>query len=400
MLNKFINDYNLPRGDGKELPDDTLRLAEEKARAERAKAESDAQIKASLNDKEFLVFLQKNPDAVENANNDDYLKQKMEVFVEVGKVKKEIGKFISLQSRGENMNTSEPAFIAGLEQIAIDHPKDFANFSKVVSKYLESVERSKELELAYREIASALGLEGDFSHLSDEDKKELVNRVHEKFAEDREEAEKQIEKEKSSRSLASRFRKKARADYHGKITGLNQKIQALKQGEEKLDRNALSTILGEISGIKSGLEDNKAFEFVRIEFDKQLEDRILNAMLASDEAAVSAGVVSLDKLVTGVFVGSSRFDRLKSDIATFARDGLDSATFSIFENKDATLDFFEKEVEAMRQKGLSLGLTSRECNKQIAEAFRIKIADLEDKQNQGQNRIKIILAKRILINLE
>jgi hypothetical protein len=387
-------------------PEEVAELAAEAASAKEREEAKNAEIKKRLNDKAFLNFLQKNPEAVDSSTDDKYLMEKIGVFDKIQTVKKEVTKFIVGESSSEFGSLVDDSFLEGIEDIAIKNPDEFLDFSSKVSKYLESAERNKTLIDSYREVAQTLGgIDVDINKMSAADKRKFVEDVHVAITNAEEGAEDELKKAKSlsGRKLLSYIpRTKTRAEWKQRTGVLNSNLDKLKKNELKLDREAVLAVIVEMEGIKDGLKGNQAFEMIRAEFKMKAVWRLTAAMARKNFSAITSDMETLEKTRnSNSFLTESDFDEIQADIHKYSKEALASDTQGMVESKEAvTLNVFEKGIDSMRKKGLSLGLSKEECDEQIIVVLRDKIAELNTKQNEGQNRIKLILAKRVLNNIE
>jgi hypothetical protein len=373
------------------------------AKAKEKKDKESEEIRKKLNDKAFLRFLEKNPDAVENSSDDEYLKEKIVVFEKVQKVKQEVKKFIVGESSAEYSAIVDDSFFDTVETIAVDNPAEFLDFSGKVSKYLESVEKSKSLEVAYQSAAKGLGIEVDYNKLSGEEKIRFVNDIHDRMNMLGETAEEELAKAKGNRSFKTYVPfSKTRENWVTQVDTLTSAIDKFKTGEEKLDRDSMLGTLKDMEDIKSGLKGNQAFEIIREEFKKKAQQRVALAIASKNDSALNRDLGTFEKLKTNQSIlEEGEFDDMEESISKYSKETLAKGTAGVVESKEAvTLNVFEKGIDSMRKKGLALGLTAEECNEQIIPVLREKIEELEKNRQEGQNTIKLILAKRVLNNLE
>ncbi len=122
-------------------------------------SESHVSLKQRLDDKDFLNFLQKNPDAIQQSANDEYIRQKADIFDKLKQVKQKAKKYIIKGSDESYGDVVEGTFLDRMEGVAIDSPKDFLDFYANLDRYLKSEEEIRELAEQYKEAAKFLGVE-------------------------------------------------------------------------------------------------------------------------------------------------------------------------------------------------------------------------------------------------
>jgi len=378
--------------------------AEEQAeKVAKKKKETDENIAKKLNDPKFLNFLQKNPDAVNNANNNEYLTEKIEVFEKVQKVKAEVKKYITAESNSGYAGIVDDSFVEGLEEISIENPDDFLDFSTRVSKYLESISKIKSLDDQYQKAFRDLQMEGDYTKLTGAKKIELVNSIHDKIDRNKTAGEEGLVDLNKNRSLGSRIGfLKAGKKHKEQVAALSKSLAELKLNEKKLNKDSILDMLNEIEAIKSGLKGNKAFEILRVEFDKKAKEKIEEAKKAKNYSSLAKNLSDLEKTnINQSILDDEGFQSMREGIREYSKQEMANNAIDLFEKKEAvTLSVFEKGIEKLREEGLKLGLTEEECNEQIKPVLEAKIEDLTNNQAKGQNKIKLILAIRTLNNLE
>jgi hypothetical protein len=290
-----------------------------------------------------------------------------------------------------------------VEKTAIDSPDDFAFFSSKIAKYLESVEKNKTLEVAYQGVANILGMEVNYNQLSDSDRRKFVEEVHSKIAQSRtqfEEGATDIKKQRSFKSYIPFT--ETRKDYTSKIGSIRKSMAQLKVGEGKINKDSILATLGEIEAIKSELKGNQAFEVVRSEFKKRTEERITLAMDIGNDSSLIRDAESFKRMrANQSILEDGECDYIDEYIRNYSKEKLTSRAQELVDKKETvTLNVFEKGITNMRDKGIKLGLTNEECNEQIIPVLKAKIDELTSGSNDPQKAIKLILAKRILNNLE
>jgi hypothetical protein len=94
-------------------------------------------------------------------------------------------------------------------------------------------------------------------------------------------------------------------------------------------------------------------------------------------------------------------DDIDKCIRDYSKEKLTIGAKELVDKREAvTLNVFEKGITNIRDKGIKLGLTNEECNEQIIPVLKAKIDELTSGSKDPQKAIKLILAKRILNNLE
>ena len=387
--------------DGANTPEvHDLNQAESEAKE---KQEQDELIKKNLNNAKFLNFLQKNPDAINNATDDDYLKEKIIIFEQIQKVKENVKRYLKEGSGLDAGARVDDSFVESVEKIAIDSPDDFAFFSGKIEKYLESVEKNKTLEVAYQGAANALGMELNYNQLSDSERKKFVEEVHSRIAQFQSQFEAGAEDAEKQRSFKSYIPfTETRKDYTSKIDSIRKSIAQLKISEGKLNRDSILATLGEIESIKSELKGNQAFEIVRSEFKKRAQERINQAMAAGNDSSLIRDAESSKRMrANQSILEDGECEELDRCIRDYSKEKLTSRAQELVDKKETvTLNVFEKGITNIRDKGINLGLTEEECNEQIIPVLKAKIDELTRDSSDPQKAIKLILAKRILNNLE
>jgi hypothetical protein len=387
--------------DGTNIPEgQDLNQAESEAKE---KKEQDELIKKNLNNAKFLNFLQKNPDAINNATDDNYIKEKILIFEQIQKVKENVKRYLKEGSGLDAGARVDDSFVESVEKIAIDSPDDFAFFSSKIAKYLESVDKNKTLEVAYQGAASVLGMELNYNQLSDSDRKKFVEEVHSRIAQFQSQFEAGAEDAEKQRSFKSYIPfTETRKDYTSKIDSIRKSIAQLKISEGKLNKDSILATLGEIESIKSELKGNQAFEIVRDEFKKRVEERIKQAMDAGNDSSLIRDAESSKRMrANQSILEDDECDDIDKCIRDYSKEKLISGAKELVDKREAvTLNVFEKGITNIRDKGIKLGLTNEECNEQIIPVLKAKIDELTSGSNDPQKAIKLILAKRILNNLE
>jgi hypothetical protein len=387
--------------DGTNIPEgQDLNQAESEAKE---KKEQDELIKKNLNNAKFLNFLQKNPDAINNATDDNYIKEKILIFEQIQKVKENVKRYLKEGSGLDAGARVDDSFVESVEKIAIDSPDDFAFFSSKIAKYLESVDKNKTLEVAYQGAASVLGMELNYNQLSDSDRRKFVEEVHSRIAQFQSQFEAGAEDAEKQRSFKSYIPfTETRKDYTSKIDSIRKSIAQLKISEGKLNKDSILATLGEIESIKSELKGNQAFEIVRDEFKKRVEERIKQAMDAGNDSSLIRDAESSKRMrANQSILEDDECDDIDKCIRDYSKEKLISGAKELVDKREAvTLNVFEKGITNIRDKGIKLGLTNEECNEQIIPVLKAKIDELTSGSNDPQKAIKLILAKRILNNLE
>jgi hypothetical protein len=387
--------------DGTNIPEgQDLNQAESEAKE---KKEQDELIKKNLNNAKFLNFLQKNPDAINNATDDNYIKEKILIFEQIQKVKENVKRYLKEGSGLDAGARVDDSFVESVEKIAIDSPDDFAFFSSKIAKYLESVDKNKTLEVAYQGAASVLGMELNYNQLSDSDRKKFVEEVHSRIAQFQSQFEAGAEDAEKQRSFKSYIPfTETRKDYTSKIDSIRKSIAQLKISEGKLNKDSILATLGEIESIKSELKGNQAFEIVRDEFKKRVEERIKQAMDAGNDSSLIRDAESSKRMrANQSILEDDECDDIDKCIRDYSKEKLISGAKELVDKREAvTLNVFEKGITNIRDKGIKLGLTNEECNEQIIPVLKAKIDELTSGSKDPQKAIKLILAKRILNNLE
>lgn len=369
------------------------------------KKEEEENIRKKLNDPKFLNFLQKNPEAVNNSTDNEYLKEKIEVFERVQAVKQEVKKFIVGESGSEFGAIVDDSFLDSIEGVAIHNPEEFIDFSQKITKYLESVNKTKSLGDTYKKIAQTMGgMEVNLEQMSLVEKRQFIEDVHNSIDLVRAEKEEELDEAKKfkNRKLLSYVMKtSARAEWKGKLKELNDDLEELKNGESQLNKDAILQAIQEMEGLKNGLRGNQALEIVQAEFSKKAKEKITTAITSKDSGTLSKQQAILKSLEhQESLLDDDEFDALQAEIIKYSKNGLESETGELINrNETNTLNSFEKGIDSMRKKGLTMGLTVEECNEQISATLRQKIEQLKT-TNDPQSKIKIILATRILANLE
>jgi hypothetical protein len=357
-------------------------------------------IKKRLNDKAFLGFLQKNPEAVDNSTDDEYLLQKIEVFENIQRVKQQVKEFITKEAGANFTGVVDDSFMDSMEAVAIKDPVVFLEFSTNISQYLETAKKSKGLEITYQKMATIFKIEGDLDRLSDSAKIGFINEVHARLAVEStavQHDKKKLEDSHSGLYWFLRSKKKIADDFKP----FDDRIQALKVLEGNLDQAAITGFIEEAERIKGELKGNMALEVVRVEFIKKAQARIAEAIKSENNSdlikdqAVFGGLRERASILD-----DDKFDDFAKNIDQYSKEQLFYSTEEMVDTKEVTLSTFEKGIQTMRKKGMDLGLNIAECNGQIVATLKDKIKELKAKPNDGQNKIKLILAKRILTNLE
>jgi hypothetical protein len=387
--------------DGTNIPEgQDLNQAESEAKE---KKEQDELIKKNLNNAKFLNFLQKNPDAINNATDDNYIKEKILIFEQIQKVKENVKRYLKEGSGLDAGARVDDSFVESVEKISIDSPDDFAFFSSKIAKYLESVDKNKTLEVAYQGAASVLGMELNYNQLSDSDRRKFVEEVHSRIAQFQSQFEAGAEDAEKQRSFKSYIPfTETRKDYTSKIDSIRKSIAQLKISEGKLNKDSILATLGEIESIKSELKGNQAFEIVRDEFKKRVEERIKQAMDAGNDSSLIRDAESSKRMrANQSILEDDECDDIDKCIRDYSKEKLISGAKELVDKREAvTLNVFEKGITNIRDKGIKLGLTNEECNEQIIPVLKAKIDELTSGSKDPQKAIKLILAKRILNNLE
>jgi hypothetical protein len=295
----------------------------------------------------------------------------------------------------------EGDFVGKLENVAIKAPDDFLVFSTKVAAYLESLERNKSLEAVYQKMASHLKLGDNFSELPDAKKVVVIEDVHARLELLINGNEEELLKTGKTRTIGTHFSTEARAKYKKQISDLSVVVEALKVGQKTLNKEAILAALGEVTAIKKEFEGNQSFGIVFEAYTQVAERKILEAVSSGNDAIIAKYRTMIAKSgdKESQLYGPA-FEKIKSTIDKGSRTRLYSGMGAVVEGNEVTLDTFEKGVITMREKGIKLGLSSSECNVLIATALENKITTFERKPDEGQNRVKIILAKRILANLK
>jgi len=367
------------------------------------KKDLEAEIGRRLNDKIFLNFLKKNPDAVDNATNNEYLKGKIALYERVQKVKQDVKKYITLGSREDFGSIVDGPFVDSIETIAIESPSEFLSFSTNVSKYLESLEKNKGLESIYKAAAKSLGMEIDYDKLSGPEKLNFIQEVQGNYEALIKARENELSDVNENRSFFTHvWKTESRQNWKNDVAKLTSVIKALKAGEKKLDIVSISVAVEDMEKIKGNLKGNQAFEIVRKAFLEESSLRVNTALAYGNDSDLIRNRETLDRLrANQSLISEDEYNEMSQDIERYSKEKVTTGTETLIEgNKEMTLTSFENGIKSMKKKGLDLGLSKQECTEQISDVLRNKIDELSNNQSEGQNMIKLILAKRILANID
>ncbi len=369
--------------------------------AKENKAKQDEEIKKRLNDPKFLNFLQKNPDATDNASDDNYLREKIATFDTIQGIKNEVKKFIVTESSTDFGDVVEGPFMDSLEGVAIKNPEELGKFSKRIVAYLEATERNKALEGVYQETAKQLEMSVDYSKLTTDEKIKFVRDVQLNFSKLKSDIETKLSDTEKNRGILTHFSTKARTEFRAKRSSLQQTIAGLKVDREKLDQKSIVDTLQQIKGIRESLKGNEIFEVLKNEFHKKAQERMKQAGDSLDYKPLAKNRVVFERMRGNESIlDDDQFEAIQKRLIGFAKGEVGYDVSELVESKEgATLNTFEKGIDMMRKRGLDLGLDAKECDEQIAGGLKNKIKQLQT-SNDPQSRIKVILINRILANLE
>lgn len=373
--------------------------------AEKERKGKEDSVKKMLNNQAFLSFLAKIPDSVDNGENNDYLAEKVEIFERVQAVKQDAKKFIVGASSTEFGNLVDDELISHLEKMAIDDPVQFTEFSQKISDYLVSVANAKAIENVYQETSNKLGIGVNYAGLNDNEKRAFVRLVHTKVELGTRDVQAELDEKTSVtfRGFSTYIPyMKARQDYKRDIAEKTKLLQGFKAAFQKLDQDAITKTIDDIESIKATLKSNQAFDYICKEFQKKVTEKVAAAKYLKNDSSLAKYASVLQGLkANGSILEDGECDDLSKGIQEYSKETLSRGTDDMVKIENPTLGSFEKAVESMRKKGISMGLNETECNEQIATVLKDKITELQkDQATNPQSRIKLILARRILINIE
>jgi hypothetical protein len=364
----------------------------------------DEVVRARLSDKAFLEFLQKDPDSIKHATDDVYLAEKVKVFDRLKTIGKEVQKFVGSETAKDFEGVINDPFLQGIERVAIRSSKDFLFFADRVSGYIKSLERINGLQSVYLDEARKMGMSVDFNGLSDAQALELVQKILTENDFQRVKTEGDIwEVQRKGLTFWDRFSRKAINAHDQKLADLQKKLLELKSGRFVMNDEAITEAISERQRITESLRGNVSFGFVREQFGKRMFSKIDEAKVARDDQSIAQARDFLANLKQNKNLFAPLddvFGSLSEEFDDYAKEAVGSKTNNLMEAEDATLNSFESGVKTLKAEGLKLGLNSAECNKEIAGVLKTKIEQLTKEQGKGQNRVKIILAKRILAKLK
>jgi hypothetical protein len=347
---------------------------ESKKSTERDPAKEAAEVDKALDDPQFLKYLQKDPVAAEKAEDDDYLKEKIEMYAALKIAKETLKNFVSVEAGANLKNAVDESFMDALENISLRNPQEFLIFCAQASKYTESVKKMNALT-------------------EQRAKDEKTIETHNGSLET-------VEKNRPWDSRIPGFLLSARRKYTAQTKELNGKIAKLKESADSA-ATEIETIRAEIDGIKSGLQGNEGFELLSSVVINKARQRIAEAMQNGSHKALAtemSGFQERSEDGKNLFADED-YDVFLDGVREHMKGTFEASTEALVnKNESLRMSTYERAIDTLLEKGANLEIDEDECKERIANTLTRKIEELRASADP-QATVKIILAKRMIKKL-